>query len=225
MQQNRVNPSLVHILLSLKEFIRIGVARGDRKIINFKKEGKRGISRTQESPQQLAPGDGGWGLLMSTSCWDGFRSCEKLHKNTKMGLNGVMMVPHSWWWWWWWCPKSSLQFSVVEEWVLYLSTLHIQKETIVSWCKDWLAGTDQFEDDGDDDLGGFVCNLSFHYTSDTIYRPQIFTGWGTLEASWKGNCNSKNQGVEGMWNKRLKWDVGLNFMELPESLISCSNFT
>ena len=41
MQQNRVNPSLVHILLSLKKFIRIGVARGDRKIINFKKEGKK----------------------------------------------------------------------------------------------------------------------------------------------------------------------------------------
>ena len=111
--------------------------------------------------------------------------------------------------WWFhtlddWCPKSSLQFSVVEEWVLYLSTLHIQKETIITECKDWLADTDQFEDDDDDDLGGFVCNLSFHYTSDTIYRPQILTGWGILEVSCKGNCNSKNQEVEGMWNKKTQ---------------------
>ena len=48
---------------------------------------------------------------MSTSCWDGFGRCEKLHKNTKMGFNGVMMVPHSWRWVSWiltailWCRR------------------------------------------------------------------------------------------------------------------------
>ena len=49
-----------------------------------------------------------------------------------------------------------------------------------------------------------MCNLSFHYTSDTIYRPQIFTGGGILEVSCNGNCNSKNQEVEGMGTKRFK---------------------
>lgn len=57
------------------------------------------------------------------------------------------------------CPESSLQFSGVEEWVLYLSTLHIQTETIISECKGWLAGTDQFEDDDDDDLGEVLCAI------------------------------------------------------------------
>lgn len=58
----------------------------------------------------------------------------------------------------------------------------------------------------------FVCNLRVHYTSDTIYRPQIFAGWEVLEVSCKGDCNSESQEAEGMCNKSLMRDAGLKFM-------------